>query len=352
MNDYDIQRAAKLLEAEFGPQWQTIAEMLGTEGLRKRVGKELTSFMAFPERGNGGNNHWRGNCSPEVISSVLHYVLDCKRYYGKDTSTFTLLDPMSGSGTSKAAADRYQVRSLLYDLNPAPACGRGNWNALKDEVDDSADLIFFHPPYHSMIAYSGNMWGNVPHPDDLSRCENYQDFLEKLNYCIRKFFLSLRKDGRLAVLVGDIRLNGKFYSMQNDLMRMGDFESFLVKGQFNCVSDTRRYKKPFIPIVTEYLLMLKKADSLIIPFSIRQEGTFSIANTEITALTWHHLIRMTMESIGGMADLPTLYLRLKEHPKAKNNPHYQERIRATIYEHRDQYIPVSRGCFQLNYTVS
>lgn len=76
--------------------------------------------------------------------------------------------------------------------------------------------------------------------------------------------MALRKDGRLAVLVGDIRMNGKFYSMQNDLMRMGDFESFLVKGQFNCVSDTRRYRKPFIPIVTEYLLLLKKADALLI----------------------------------------------------------------------------------------
>ena len=98
--------------------------------------------------------------------------------------------------------------------------------------------------------------------------------------------------------------------------------------------------------------MLKKADSLIIPFSIRQEGAFSVANTDITALTWHHLIRMTMESIGGMAALPDLYIRLKDHPKAVNNPHYQERIRATIYEHPDQYLPVSRGCFRLNYAVA
>lgn len=177
MNDLLLQRAAQLLEAEFGPQWRTVADMLGTEGLRKRVGKELTSFMAYPERGDGGNNQWRGNCSPEVVAALLRYCLDDKRYYGKDTSTFTLLDPMSGSGTSKAAADRYQVRSLLYDLNPAPAYGKGNWNALKDEVEDSADLIFFHPPYHNMIQYSGNIWGK-PHPDDLSRCENYSDFLE------------------------------------------------------------------------------------------------------------------------------------------------------------------------------
>ncbi len=67
MNDLMLHRAAQLLEAEFGPQWRTVADMLGTEGLRKRVGKELTSFMAYPERGEGGNSQWHGNCSPEVL---------------------------------------------------------------------------------------------------------------------------------------------------------------------------------------------------------------------------------------------------------------------------------------------
>ena len=165
MNDWQITRAAQLLEAEFGPDWRTVAGMLGTEGLRKRVGKELTSFLAFPDRGDGGNNRWRGKLFPG--SGRLHPEIrpwDCKQYEGKDTSRFTLLDPMSGSGTSKAAADRFQVRSLLYDLNPAPAFGRGNWNALRDDVEDSADLIFFHPPYHSMIVYSGNVWGKCPAP--------------------------------------------------------------------------------------------------------------------------------------------------------------------------------------------
>lgn len=38
---------------------------------------------------------------------------------------------MSGSGTSKAAADALGVQSVLYDLNPAPAAGLGGWNALK-----------------------------------------------------------------------------------------------------------------------------------------------------------------------------------------------------------------------------
>ena len=64
-------------------------------------------------------------------------------------------------------------------------------------MEDSADLVFFHPPYHNIIQYSGNMWGK-PHPDDLSRCEDYNDFLEKLNLCIRKLYMALRKDGQTA----------------------------------------------------------------------------------------------------------------------------------------------------------
>jgi len=346
-----IAQAAKLLEREFGPDWSSIAQQLGTENLRKRVGKELTSFLAFPERGEGGSSTWRGNCSPEVVSAVLKYVLDIKRYYGKDISQFTLLDPMSGSGTSKAVADRYGITSVLYDLNPAPAAGIGNWNALKNDVEDSADLIFFHPPYHDIIQYSGNMWGK-PHPDDLSRCENYNDFLEKLNFCIRKFYMALRKDGRLAVLVGDIRSKGQFYSIQHDMMRMGEFESFLVKGQFNCVSDGRRYEKPFIPIVTEYMLLLHKKDVFMVPFHYSQNSCFSVAETDLTALTWHHLIRMTFEAAGGRMSLVELYAKLQNHPKAKKNEHFKERIRATIYEHRDQYIACGDGTYRLTYQVA
>lgn len=200
----EMQRAIQLLQTEFGDKWVKIAQSLGVQDLCSRCGKELTSFIAYPERGEGGSNQWRGNCSPKVVEAILKYVLDTKKYYRKDTSTFTLLDPMSGSGTSKAVAEKYGVSSVLYDLNPTPAYGRGNWNALKHDVDDSADLIFFHPPYHDIIKYSGNMWGQA-HEDDLSRCINYNDFIEKLNFIIKKLYLALRRDGRLAILVGDIR---------------------------------------------------------------------------------------------------------------------------------------------------
>lgn len=349
--DERLQRAAKILENEFGTDWMTVAQMLGTEDLRRRVGKELTSFMAFPERGNGGSNQWRGNCSPEVIHSVAKYVLDTKKYYGKDVSDFTVLDPMSGSGTTKDAVDRLGVKSILYDLNPNAPVGKGNWNALKNDVEDSADLIFFHPPYHDIIKYSGNMWGK-PHPDDLSRCENYEDFIEKLNHVIKKLYMALRNDGRLAILVGDIRSKGNFYSMQHNIMRMGKFESFVVKAQFNCVSDSRRYVKPFIPIVTEYMLIYHKDDPFLVSYSKRLGNSVDISQKDVAGLTWHHLIRATIEKLGGEAKLTDLYDYLSEHPKSKKNEHYRERIRATIYEHKDQYIPTGSGSYRLTYIVA
>lgn len=346
-----MKRAVQILENEFGSDWLTVAQMLGTENLRKRVGKELTSFMAFPERGNGGNNQWRGNCSPEVVYSVAKYVLDTKKYYGKDITDFTVLDPMSGSGTTKDAVDRLGVKSILYDLNPEAPVGKGNWNALRNDVEDSADLIFFHPPYHSIIQYSGNVWGR-PHQDDLSRCENYADFTEKLNYVIKKLYMALRNDGRLAILVGDMRIKGNFYSMPHDIMRMGKFESFIVKGQFNCASDSRRYAKPFIPITTEYMLIYHKDDPFLISYSKRLGNKADISKTDVAGLTWHHLIRATIEKLGGEAKLTELYAFLSEHPKAKKNEHYKERIRATIYEHKDQYIPTGNGSYRLTYKVA
>ena len=284
MTDEMRTRAVRLLQEEFGSGWTDIVQSLGTENLRHRVGKELTSFIAFPERGEGGQSTWRGNCSPKVIEAVARYVLDSKRYYRKSTADFTLLDPMSGSGTSKFVADKLGIRSVLYDLNPNAPQGRGGWNALKDDVEDSGDLIFVHPPYHTMIRYSGNVWGD-PHPDDLSRCASYKEFIDKLNYVIKKLYMALRKDGRLAVLVGDMRLGGRFYSMQNDMMKIGEYESFIVKGQFNCVSDDRRYAKPFVPIVTEYLLLFHKEEVLIVPFTKTLRGRFDVSARDDASLT-------------------------------------------------------------------
>lgn len=205
--------------------------------------------------------------------------------------------------------------------------------------------------YHNIITYSGSVWGR-PHDDDLSRCTSYAEFMDKLNFVIKKLFLALRKDGRLAILVGDIRSKGRFHSIQHDMIRVGQTEAFIVKGQFNCTSDTRTYRKPFIPVVTEYLLLYHKAESLMIPFAVRRSALVDLRQADTPALTWHHLIRLTMEELGGRAKLSDLGDLLEHHPKAQKNPHYRDRIRATVYEHPNQYRPCGNGVYMLNYDVA
>lgn len=135
-------------------------------------------------------------------------------------------------------------------------------------------------------------------------------------------------------------------------MRVGQMEAFIVKGQYNCVSDTRSYKKPFIPVVTEYLLLFHKQDALFFPFAVRRETTVDLRKEDIPGLTWHHLIRLTMEELSGRAKLSDLGDRLAAHPKAKKNPHFRDRIRATAYEHPGQYISCGNGFYALNYAVA
>lgn len=326
-----------ILKQALGDNWLEIVQDIGTKDLRSRVGKEFTSFMSFPIRGDGGDNLWRGNCSPEVVYQLLKFVLEHKRYYGKDTSRFLMMDLMSGSGTSKDAADRLQVPSFLYDLNPSPRYGQGGFDALNDDIEESADFIFLHPPYHNMIRFSGNMWGAQPHPADLSQCRTYEEFMDKLNFILKKSYMALRKDGWMAVLVGDIRIKGQFYAMHEDIIKIGTMESFIVKAQHHCKSDNRSYRKPFIPVVCEYILLTHKEDSFLIPISRTIKQTFDLRTLDHPSVTWNHLIRMTMESLGGAAELKQLYQLLAPHPKAQINQHYRERIRATIYEHPNLY---------------
>jgi len=346
-----MQQAEAILKKEFGPDWRNIIQELGTEDLRHRAGKQLTSFVAYLDRGEGGSSQWRGNCSSRLVEDVIKYVMDCNRYCGQKTDDFKLLDPMSGSGSSKAAADRIGISSIMYDLNPEPAVGKGGWNALRDDVEDDADLILLHPPYHDIIPYSGSMWGAAPHPDDLSHCKSYREFIEKLNYVIKKLYLALRRNGRLAILVGDIRRNGQFYSIQHDIMTVGALEAFVVKGQYNCKSDSRIYRKPFIPIVTEYLLLFKKEGELIVSFSRRVSGSFNMMMKDNNAVTWNHLVRNVMESMGGTAKADDLYTALAGHPKAQGQKHYRDRIRAVIQEHPDTYQQIDRGVYALKYAA-
>ncbi len=83
-----------------------------------------------------------------------------------------------------------------------------------------------------------------------------------------------------------------------------------------------------------------------------RKGNWNALKKDVDVLTWHHLVRSTMEKMGDESKLCDLYDMLREHPKSQNNEHYRERIRATIYEHKDKYIQTDSGSCRLTYEVA
>lgn len=68
--------------------------------------RKLTSIVSYPERGIGGNNRYRGNCSPKLIEDLISFFKPSE-----------ICDYMCGSGTTKAAADNCKIKSNIYDLH-------------------------------------------------------------------------------------------------------------------------------------------------------------------------------------------------------------------------------------------
>lgn len=51
--------------------------------------RPLTSIVSYPERGEGGNNKYRGNCSPKLIEDLIGFFKPSE-----------ICDYMCGSGTT------------------------------------------------------------------------------------------------------------------------------------------------------------------------------------------------------------------------------------------------------------
>lgn len=97
------------------------------------------------------------------------------------------------------------------------------------------------------------------------------------------------------------------------------------------------------------LFICHKDNPIIVPVSWVKNNEFSILEKDYIGLTWNHLIRSVIEYMGGQAKLSDIADMLKEHPKAKKNNHYRERIRATVYEHSSDYINKGNGVYALVY---
>src|SRR5262249_55063106 len=127
---------------------------------------------------------------------------------------------------------------------------------LNQELPDLFDMVWIHPPYWNIIRYSD-------HPSDLSTCDCYEDYRQKLRVCLRRCSRALEPGGRLVVLIGDIRRCGLYIPIVRDVMNLepevGSLRSVVIKAQHNCQSDAKTYPHLEDPrIKHEYCLVFKR----------------------------------------------------------------------------------------------
>lgn len=100
----------------------------------------LTSIVSYPERGTGGNNRYRGNCSPKLIEDLIGFFKPAE-----------ICDYMCGSGTTQDAAHSMGIISHCYDLH-------SGFDLINCEIPERPEFVFWHPPYWDMITYSDVMY--------------------------------------------------------------------------------------------------------------------------------------------------------------------------------------------------
>ncbi|WP_245001161.1 hypothetical protein [Caldalkalibacillus thermarum] len=293
-------------------------------------GKQMKSVVSFPNRGPWGNSSYRGNCSGHLIKElILHFFPNSKPK--------RFVEVFSGGGTGKEVAKELGITNSVHlDLNTG-------WNALKDEIPYGSDFVFSHPPYWDIIRYE-EIRGSFD-PDDLSNTMSYEEFIAKLDQVNAKIYASLFNGGRHAILIGDIRKQGKYYSIIKDMTWFGELESHVIKVQHNCTSDRIKYSNTnFIPIVHEHLLIFRKNQVWAVRVKMVLSKKFDLRHFK--NITWRDLVQGALEWLGGKACLPQIYKIIEGSKKARQNRHWKEKVRQTLQLY-DDFVRLERGVWKL-----
>lgn len=303
--------------------------------------KQDSTILSFPERGPWGDKKYRGNCSG-YIQAFLIWKYDVTK----------LAELFAGSGTGSDVARDMNIDYIGADLNPNPT--RNNilsCNAITDEVPEeflNADMLFMHPPYGAEIhiPYANSMWQDTTDKNlansDLGQM-NWDKFIRTLNGIVMKYYAAMSKGSQMSILMGDVRRNG-LHSMLTDIVKPGELQQIIIKAQHNCNSYGRTYtKRNFVPIVHEYIMILKKLAPYMIDFRLQTEYKVDIRDSDTA--TWRDVVNAVMEKLKE-ANLEDIYKELEDCKKAQRNANWKAKVRQTL-QLSSKCVNVSRGMWAL-----
>lgn len=160
----------------------------------------LTTLWDIGERADyAGKGDFHGNCPPQVVENCV--LLKTKK--GE-----LIVDPMAGSGTALDVCKLLGRNCIAYDIKPPKSRNdiiRNDSRKIPLE-NNSADMVFLHPPYWDMVYYTSVDEG-LP---DLSRTETLDEYLSMLGQVLRECYRILKSEKYLCILLGDRIKNGRF----------------------------------------------------------------------------------------------------------------------------------------------
>lgn len=245
---------------------------------------ETTTMWSFPKRGEWATHQsdYRGNWPPQVPRNLI------LRYTKPRDIVF---DPFVGGGTTLIEAYLLGRKGIGIDINPvAVKMSKERIRTVKTEKREirttkncrpiaiqgdarnsskilsklglgggQVDFVCTHPPYLDALKYTLNIEG------DLSHIQDVKVFCNEIQKVTRGMKWLLKKGGRCAVLIGDVRKNGKLtplgFELMNRFLEEGfELEELIIKQQHRDKS-TEFYARKDIGhylIAHEYLFVFKK----------------------------------------------------------------------------------------------
>lgn len=132
-------------------------------------------------------------------------------------------DCFGGSGTTYRVAEYLGIEKncILTDLHPTQEYIIFG-DATEYKLENKADLIFCHPPYHDIVKYSDD-------ERDGSNQQSIEGFLEWLEKVANNCYDNLNKDGYLILVLGNLYQNG-----EEKTLGVWGKDVFCKGGKFKC----------------------------------------------------------------------------------------------------------------------
>lgn len=293
-----------------------------------------TTVISYPERNPSdrvwGKNNYPGNCSGKVALGFIDKL-------GADS----MFELCAGSGTNYDMCKDYDIAYCGVDLNPNPVRDGIRSMDLTDmnqEFPDEirfADMVFSHMPYPGIhrIKYSGSAWKDTANlaERDIQNM-SFQKGMQQINKAHMRAYHAMKPGAFMVMLVGDIRSNGKFYSMNQALCLPGEFYQSYVKLQHNTWSQRqgKNYGGNQRALTGhEMIAVIRKPGGYEIFYVMPKAYSLDQRDSEGMA-TWKDVVATTLRELHKNASLCEIYAQIEGHSKTKNNEHWKEKVRQTL----------------------